>query len=43
MSARVDGLLDRLRQRKIVQWALAYLAGAFALLQGVDIIGQRFG
>jgi len=39
----VDGLLDRLRQRKIVQWALAYLAGAFALLQGVDIIGQRFG
>jgi TolB-like protein/Flp pilus assembly protein TadD len=40
---RVDGLLDRLRQRKIVQWALAYLAGAFALLQAVDIIGQRFG
>ena len=39
----MDGLLDRLRQRKIVQWALAYLAGAFALLQGVDIIGQRFG
>jgi len=39
----VDGLLDRLRQRKIVQWALAYLACAFALLQGVDIIGQRFG
>jgi len=39
----VDGLLDRLRQRKIVQWALAYLAGAFALLQGVDLVGQRFG
>ena len=39
----MDGLLDRLRQRKIVQWALAYLAGAFALLQGVDLIGQRFG
>ena len=39
----MDGLLDRLRQRKIVQWALAYLAGAFALLQAVDIIGQRFG
>src|SRR4029079_8265048 len=43
VSARVDGRLARLRQRKIVQWALAYLAGAFALLQGVDIIGQRFG
>jgi len=39
----VDGLVDRLRQRKIVQWALAYLAGAFALLQAVDLIGQRFG
>jgi len=39
----VDGLLDRLKQRKIVQWALAYLAGGFALLQAVDIIGQRFG
>ena len=42
-NTRVDGLLDRLRQRKIVQWALAYLAGGFALLQAVDIIGQRFG
>src|SRR4029453_4065889 len=26
-----------------VQWALAYLAGAFALIQGVDIIAQQFG
>jgi TolB-like protein/Flp pilus assembly protein TadD len=39
----VDGFVDRLRHRKIVQWALAYLAGAFALLQAVDIVGQRFG
>jgi TolB-like protein/Flp pilus assembly protein TadD len=43
VSARVDGLLDRLKQRKIVQWALAYLAGGFALLQAADIVGQRFG
>jgi TolB-like protein len=35
-------LLQRLRERKLVQWALAYLAGAFALLQCVDIIAQRF-
>ena len=35
-------LLARLRQRKIVQWTLAYLAFAFALLQGVDIVAQRF-
>jgi TolB-like protein/Flp pilus assembly protein TadD len=40
---RVDDFFDRLGKRKIVQWALAYLAGAFALLQAVDIVGQRFG
>ena len=39
----MDTLFERLKQRKIVQWALAYLAGAFALLQAVDIIGQQFG
>ncbi len=36
-------LFQRLRERKLVQWALAYAAGAFALLQGVDIVAQRFG
>ena len=36
------GLLTRLKQRKIVQWAVAYAAAAFALLQGVDMIAQRF-
>src|SRR3954454_2649333 len=35
--------LQRMKQRKLVQWALAYVAAAFALLQGVDIIAQRFG
>lgn len=39
----MDGFFARLWQRKIVQWALAYLAGAFALLQAADIVGQRFG
>lgn len=39
----MDVFLERLKQRKLVQWALAYAAGAFALLQGVDIIAQRFG
>jgi TolB-like protein/Tfp pilus assembly protein PilF len=33
----------RLKQRKLVQWTLAYIATAFALLQGVDIVAQRFG
>jgi TolB-like protein/Flp pilus assembly protein TadD len=37
------GFLARLKQRKLVQWALAYVAFAFALLQGVDIVAQRFG
>ncbi len=34
--------IARLKQRKLVQWALAYVAFAFALLQGVDIVAQRF-
>ena len=34
--------IARLKQRKLVQWALAYIAAAFALLQGVDIVAQRF-
>jgi TolB-like protein len=33
----------RLRERKLVQWALAYAAAAFALIQVADIVGQRFG
>lgn len=36
-------LWQRLMQRKLVQWAVAYIAAAFALLQGVDIIAQQFG
>ena len=39
----MTGLLERLRQRKVVQWAVAYAAAAFALLQGLDIVAQRFG
>ncbi|MEO5629704.1 MAG: hypothetical protein ABIQ62_08055, partial [Thermomonas sp.] len=32
-----------LKQRTLVQWAVAYVAAAFALLQGVDIVAQQFG
>src|SRR5437868_6106793 len=35
--------LERLKQRKLVQWTVAYIAAAFALLQGIDIVAQRFG
>ena len=36
-------LLQRLRERKLVQWALAYVAAAFALIQVIDVVAQRFG
>jgi TolB-like protein/thioredoxin-like negative regulator of GroEL len=39
----VDEFFRRLKERKLVQWALAYAAGAFALLQALDIVGQQFG
>jgi TolB-like protein/Tfp pilus assembly protein PilF len=35
--------LARLKQRKLVQWSIAYVAFAFALLQGMDMVAQRFG
>jgi hypothetical protein len=31
-----------LRRRKVVQWGLAYVAGAWALLQGVDFLVDAF-
>jgi tetratricopeptide (TPR) repeat protein len=34
--------LEKLRDRKVVQWSLAYLAGAWALLQVLDLISNRF-
>ncbi|MFL5538042.1 MAG: TolB family protein [Longimicrobiaceae bacterium] len=40
MSA--SDLLRRLKQRKIAQWALAYLAGGWALLQVLDVVANRF-
>ena len=38
----MNEFLDRLKQRKLVQWAVAYVAAAFALLQALDIVAQRF-
>ena len=35
--------LARLKQRKLVQWALAYIAAAFTLIQAIDVVAQRFG
>ncbi len=39
----MNKFFQRLKQRKLVQWSLAYVAAAFALLQGTDIVAQRFG
>jgi TolB-like protein/Tfp pilus assembly protein PilF len=38
----MNDFFQRLKQRKLVQWALAYVAAAFALLQGIDIVAQQF-
>jgi serine/threonine-protein kinase len=35
-------LLRSLRKRKLVQWALAYIAAAFALIQVTDVVAQQF-
>ena len=39
----MNEFLQRLKQRKLVQWAAAYVAAAFTLLQGIDIVAQQFG
>ena len=39
----MDEFFERLKQRKIVQWALAYVAASFAFIQVIDIVAQRFG
>ena len=39
----MEDFIERLKQRKLVQWALAYAAAAFALIQVLDIVSQRFG
>ena len=39
----MNEFLQRLKQRKLVQWGVAYIAAAFALLQGIDIVAQQFG
>jgi TolB-like protein len=38
----MSDLLQRLRERKLVQWALAYIAAAFALIQVSDVVAQQF-
>ncbi len=39
----MNDFLQRLKERKLVQGAVAYVAAAFALLRGIDIVAQQFG
>ena len=39
----MNGFWRRLKRNKIVQWALAYIAASFALIQVLDVVAQRFG
>ena len=39
----LSALATRLRERKLVQWTLAYLAGAWALLQLIGFLADTFG
>lgn len=38
----MSSLLRRLGDRKLIQWALAYLAGAWLVLQVMDVLGELF-
>jgi len=38
-----EGPWDKLRRRKVVQWGLAYAAGAWGLLQGLEYVSEAFG
>jgi TolB-like protein/Flp pilus assembly protein TadD len=39
----MTSLLQRLRERKLFQWALAYLAGAWVLFQGIEVMAEPWG
>jgi TolB-like protein/Flp pilus assembly protein TadD len=42
MSDATAGFLARLKQRKLVQWALAYLAAGWALLQALGLAADSY-
>ena len=39
----MNDFFARLKERRLVQWSLAYIAAAFAFIQVLDVIAQRFG
>jgi fatty acid desaturase len=39
----IAGIWGRLRDRKVAQWGLAYIAGAWGFLQGLGYVSDTFG
>ena len=39
---RAESIWTRLRRRKVVQWGIAYVAGAWGLLQGLEYVADTF-
>jgi len=39
----MSSLIKRLKERKIVQWALAYLAAAFVVFQSIEVMAEPWG
>jgi TolB-like protein len=39
----MNSVLQRLRERKLFQWALAYLAGAWIIFQGIEVMAEPWG
>jgi TolB-like protein len=39
-ASDVASLLQRLKERKLFQWALAYLAGAWLVFQGIEVLAE---
>jgi Tol biopolymer transport system component len=42
-AADVESIWQKLRRRRVVQWGLAYAAGAWGVLQGFEYVSEAFG
>ncbi len=42
-ATRGEGAWAELRRRKVVQWGIAYAAGAWGFLQGLEYVSEAFG
>ncbi len=43
MEQAGEGLWQKLRRRKVVQWGIAYGVGAWGFLQGLEYVSEAFG